>query len=133
RSVPLALGGLVVAMGFTSLHTSPEGALLAAASGALASGLGYSLWYLALPELGAVRAALVQLLVPVITAVAAILLLDESLTWRLLVSGPLILGGVGLAILRRRLPQPGTPGSSPALPSAPSSSSSPSSSTTAKE
>jgi drug/metabolite transporter (DMT)-like permease len=75
--------------------------LLASASGALASGLGYSLWYLALPHLGAVRAALVQLLVPVLAAAAGILLLDERATPRLLIAGPLVLGGVGFAILGR--------------------------------
>ena len=92
---------VVLALLFTPLHTSPRGVLLASASGALASGLGYSLWYLALPRLGAVRAALVQLLVPVLTAVAGILLLDERPTVRLLVAGPLILCGVGFAVLGR--------------------------------
>jgi drug/metabolite transporter (DMT)-like permease len=100
--VPLALGALLVALLFTALHASPRGLLLASASGALASGLGYSLWYLALPRLGAVRAALVQLLVPVLTAAAGILLLDERPTLRLLLAGPLILGGVGFAVLGRR-------------------------------
>jgi drug/metabolite transporter (DMT)-like permease len=101
RSVPLALGALLAALAFASLHVSPRGVLLASASGALASGLGYSLWYLALPHLGAVRAALVQLLVPVLAAAAGILLLDERATPRLLIAGPLVLGGVGFAILGR--------------------------------
>ena len=79
-----------------------RGALLASASGALASGLGYSLWYLALPQLGAVRAALVQLVVPVLAAVAGIVLLDERSTTRLVIAGPLILGGVAFALLGRR-------------------------------
>jgi len=102
RSVPLAFGALLLALVFTSLHAGPRGVLLASASGALASGLGYSLWYLALPQLGAVRAALVQLLVPVLTAAAGILLLAERPTLRLLLAGPLILGGVGFAVLGRR-------------------------------
>lgn len=102
RSVPLALAALLVALVSTPLHASLRGALLASASGALASGLGYSLWYLALPHLGAVRAALVQLLVPVLTAAAGILLLGERPTLRLLLAGPLILGGVGFAVLGRR-------------------------------
>ena len=50
----------------------------------------------------AVRAALVQLLVPVLTAAAGILLLAERPAWRLLLAGPLILGGVGIAVLGRR-------------------------------
>ncbi len=98
RSVPLALGALLVAFVLVPLHASARGVLLATASGALASGLGYSLWYLALPGLGAVRAALLQLLVPVLTALAAILVLGEAPAARLFVAGPLILGGVGLAI-----------------------------------
>ena len=102
RSVPLALAALLAATLFASLHASARGLLLATASGALASGLGYSLWYLALPQLGAVRAALVQLLVPVLAAVAAILLLGERPTLRLLIAGPLILGGVGFAVLGRK-------------------------------
>jgi len=102
RSIPLALGALLFALAFTSLHASLRGLLLASASGALASGLGYSLWYLALPQLGAVRAALVQLLVPVLTAAAGIIMLDERPTLRLLLAGPLILCGVGFAVLGRR-------------------------------
>lgn len=102
RAVPLALGALLAALVLGSLHASARGAGLALASGVLASGLGYSLWYLALPRLSAVRAALVQLLVPVLAAAAGIVLLDERPTWRLLVAGPLILLGVGLAVLGRR-------------------------------
>ena len=67
--------------------------------GALASGLGYSLWYAALPGLSATRAALVQLVVPVLTACAGIALLGESLSVRLEISGALILGGLSLALL----------------------------------
>lgn len=99
--VPLAVGALLAALLFTSLHASEKGLWLAAGSGGLASGLGYSLWYLALPRLTAVRAALVQLLVPILAAAAGVLWLDEALGWRLLVAGPLVLGGVALALLRR--------------------------------
>ena len=99
--VPLALGALIAALLFTTLHVSLRGVLYALASGALASGLGYSLWYLVLPRLGAVRAALVQLLVPVLAGMAGVLLLDEPVTTRLVVAGPLILGGVGFAVLGR--------------------------------
>lgn len=102
RSVPLALGALLAAFVFAPLHASLRGVLLALASGALASGLGYSLWYLALPQLGAVRAALVQLLVPLLAAAAGVVVLDERPTLRLLVAGPLILGGVALAMLTGR-------------------------------
>ena len=102
RSVPLALAALLAALVVAPLHVGVHGVLLASASGALASGLGYSLWYLVLPELGAVRAALLQLLVPVLTALAGILVLDERPSPRLLIAGTLILGGVGFAVLGRR-------------------------------
>ena len=101
RSVPLALAAWLAALLGASLHADARGALLAVASGALASGLGYALWYRALPRLTAVRAALVQLLVPVLTALAGIALLGETPNPRLLVAGPMILSGVAVAVLGR--------------------------------
>jgi drug/metabolite transporter (DMT)-like permease len=105
RSVPFAIvslaGAYVLASGSDALHAESRGAWLALASGALASGLGYSLWYLALPELDALHAAVVQLTVPVWVGIAGILLLGESLTARLALAAPLILGGVACAVLPR--------------------------------
>lgn len=80
------------------LHARPSGILLAAASGALASGVGYSIWYAAVPGLGATRAATVQLAVPVLTALAAAGLLGEPVTLRFGVSALAILGGIALSI-----------------------------------
>jgi drug/metabolite transporter (DMT)-like permease len=76
------------------------GVLLAAASGAIASGIGYTFWYSALPHLTAWRAALVQLAVPVMTALAAIALLNESFSPRLLVATVLVCGGVAITLVR---------------------------------
>jgi len=76
------------------------GVLLAAASGAVASGIGYTFWYSALPHLTAWRAALVQLAVPVMTALAAIALLNESFSPRLLVATVLVCGGVAITLVR---------------------------------
>lgn len=73
----------------------------AVASGALASGLGYALWYAVLPALKATTAATVQLSVPVIAAVGGILLLGEPISLRLLLSSAAILGGIALVILER--------------------------------
>jgi len=84
-----------------ALAVSPAGAAYAVASGAVASGLGYALWYEALRGLSATRAATVQLLVPVLAAGAGVALLDEVVTPRLLASGAAILGGVGVAVLGR--------------------------------
>jgi drug/metabolite transporter (DMT)-like permease len=81
--------------------TSPRGLALAAASGALTSGIGYSLWYAALRTLGSTRAAIVQLAVPVLTALGGVALLGESVTARLVIAGSAILAGVALAVVRR--------------------------------
>lgn len=86
-------------------RTTPTGLGLAITSGALASGIGYSLWYAALPHLTAMRAAIVQLLVPVLAAFGSVALLGESLTSRIVIAGLLLIGGVLLAI---RKPKPKT-------------------------
>jgi drug/metabolite transporter (DMT)-like permease len=70
-------------------------------SGAIASGVGYVIWYSALPRLKATTAATVQLSVPVLAAVGGILFLSESITLRLLLASLLILGGIGLVIVER--------------------------------
>jgi drug/metabolite transporter (DMT)-like permease len=92
----------LVAVSAGHLHTSTTGVVLAAASGALASGVGYSLWYAAMPALGATRAAVVQLAVPVITPLGAALLLGEAVTPRLVVAGAAIVTGIALAVTRSR-------------------------------
>lgn len=78
-----------------------RGVLLATASGALASGAGYAVWYAALPALTATRAALVQLLVPVIAAAGGVALLGEHIPLRLPAAAALVLGGVALAVTTR--------------------------------
>ena len=75
-------------------HGSVTGLVLATASGTLASGLGYTFWYAALPALSAWRAAILQLIVPVLTAGGAWLLLSEPITPRLLSAGALVALGV---------------------------------------
>ena len=79
-------------------HATARGLLLATASGSLASGVGYTLWYAALPSLAPWRAAIVQLAVPVGTAVAASILLSEPLSIRLAISAALVAAGVGMTI-----------------------------------
>lgn len=74
---------------------------LAILSGALASGLAYAVWYSVLPRLAAWRAALVQLAVPVLTAVAAVIVLSEPMTARLIAALALVIGGIGMAQVRR--------------------------------
>ncbi|HEX8174021.1 MAG TPA: DMT family transporter [Pyrinomonadaceae bacterium] len=98
-SLPLAAVAVVLLSG--GLHASAWGILLAVLSGALASGLGYVIWYEALKGLTATRAATAQLAVPLLAAAGGALLLSEGLTTRLLVSALLILGGVGAALAGR--------------------------------
>ncbi|MFL6373415.1 MAG: DMT family transporter [Pyrinomonadaceae bacterium] len=87
---------------WSSLHLTPQGTLLAILSGAIASGIGYSVWYAALKHHTATRAAVLQLSVPVIAAVLGIFFLSETANLRLVISGALVLGGIGLTIAGRK-------------------------------
>ena len=97
-ATPLAL--LLAAVAAARAHLSSVGVACALASGALASGGGYAAWYSVLPRLSATRAGTLQLAVPVLAALAGVVLLGERLTPRLVASAIAILGGVGLAISR---------------------------------
>ena len=99
RSVPMIL--ICAGPVFSQVHLSSRGALLAVLSGAVASGIGYSVWYAALRNLTSTRAAALQLSVPVIAALGGVLLLSEAATLRLWVSAAMILGGIGLVIAGR--------------------------------
>ena len=100
RTLPLALVVITIVQ-VTGAHLTVLGIALAAASGGLASGLGYSLWYAAVPALGATRAATVQLSVPVITAVSAMVLFGEALRPTLAIGGSAIILGLALALRSR--------------------------------
>jgi drug/metabolite transporter (DMT)-like permease len=78
------------------------GFLWAALSGSITSGVGYVIWYAALRGLTATRAAIVQLTVPVLAAIAGVVVLGETISLRLVISTVVILGGVGLAVSRRK-------------------------------
>jgi drug/metabolite transporter (DMT)-like permease len=103
RATPLVLAVSLVTL--PGAHLTAPGLGYAVASGAVASGLGYVIWYAALPRLTATRAATIQLAVPVLAAWAGVVLLHEAVTLRLVLSGAAILGGVGLAVLRRSPPR----------------------------
>jgi drug/metabolite transporter (DMT)-like permease len=101
RSLPFA-AAFAISAGVPALTT--PGAVLAIASGAVASGLAYALWYAALPALGMTRAAVVQLAVPALAGAGGVVLLGEHLTTRLVVAGTVILAGVAFATFARRAP-----------------------------
>ena len=83
------------------IHVEWGGIVLAVASGALTSGLGYVLWYRAIRGLTTIRAAMVQLLVPVLAAFGGVVFLVEQVSLRLVVASTLILGGVRMAVWTR--------------------------------
>jgi drug/metabolite transporter (DMT)-like permease len=84
------------------LRLDPAGCGYALLSGALASGLGYLLWYRAMQDLRASAAASVQLAVPVLAALAGAAMLGEPLSLRLGLGSLAILGGIGLVLRRGR-------------------------------
>ena len=95
-TIPLAL----VLVGMAGLDGTWTAILLAVASGAITSALGYVIWYSVLPSLSAVTAASLQLLVPVITALGSLIWLHEPLTATLAGASLLILAGVALTLRR---------------------------------
>lgn len=106
RAVPMAVAALALALLLApdAMQIDAPGSLYAIASGALTSGLGYAIWYRALPQLRASTAATVQLSVPVITAVAGVLLLSEPVSLRLVLASIAVLGGVALVVLLPKRP-----------------------------
>ncbi len=104
RAAPLALVLSLLLAG--QARWDMPGLLLALASGALASGAGYAVWYTALRGLTATRAAILQLSVPVLAAAGGALLLGEALTPGLLLASLAVLGGVLLVILARAPARP---------------------------
>ncbi|MGZ3418782.1 MAG: DMT family transporter [Polyangiales bacterium] len=101
RALPMAAGLFAASAPMFGVHASPRGIVLAATSGALASGVGYSVWYAALRHLSMTRAAVLQLLVPVLSAAGAVALLGEHVSARLVGASAAILGGVALTIRAR--------------------------------
>ncbi len=100
RAAPIAALSSAIALPWSSLDA--DGFWYATCSGALASGVGYAIWYKALRGLKATSAATVQLSVPVIAAAGGIVFLGEAVSLRLLVASAAILGGIGLVFAARR-------------------------------
>ena len=100
RAVPFSAVLSVLMLQGASLNTA--GIWYAVLSGALTSGIGYAIWYTALPALKATHAATIQLSVPVIAALGGIVFLGEPLTLRLILASIAILGGIALVILDKQ-------------------------------
>jgi drug/metabolite transporter (DMT)-like permease len=97
RSIPLVL--ILAAMAYQTAHISLKGVLLAITSGGIASGIGYTIWYIALGGLAVTHAAVVQLSVPVIAALGGVIFVSEQISLRLTLSALLILGGILMVVL----------------------------------
>lgn len=94
-------------LGFENINVdgiTTEGVLLACASGAIASGMGYSIWYTAMPLLKNTQAAIVQLCVPVIAALLGVIFLSEQLTMPFIIASTVILGAVLVFTLNKKVP-----------------------------
>src|SRR5437868_12554296 len=100
RAVPFA--ALVSVLMLPKMHLDSLGITYAVISGAITSGLGYVIWYAALPDLKAASAATVQLSVPVIAATGGILLLGEPITLRYVIASVAVLGGIFLVVIEKR-------------------------------
>ena len=100
RAAPISAALSVLMFSGTSLDSA--GFWYAVSSGALASGIGYAIWYTALPALKSTNAATVQLSVPVIAALGGIVFLGEPITLRLSLASVAILGGIALVILEKQ-------------------------------
>ena len=104
RAVPMAI---MLSIGMLRSPTLDRtGVVYAVASGALASGLGYAVWYTALRGLKATSAASVQLSVPVLAALGGVVFLDEAISLRLMIASVAILGGIALVIIDRTAARP---------------------------
>ena len=99
RAVPAALVLSLLFVGHA--YADAPGVALAIASGALTSGIGYVIWYAALSNLSAMRAATVQLSVPLIAAFGGVVFLSEAVTPRLAAASAAILGGIAMVLFSR--------------------------------
>jgi drug/metabolite transporter (DMT)-like permease len=99
RAVPMAAVLSLASLPWARLDSAGIG--YAIVSGAIASGVGYAIWYTALPSLKRASAASVQLIVPVFAAAGGIAFLQESITLRLLVASVAVLGGIALVVIER--------------------------------
>ncbi|HEV2097083.1 MAG TPA: DMT family transporter [Chthoniobacterales bacterium] len=100
RAVPLAAVLSVALLSSASLDSAGIG--YAILSGAIASGVGYAIWYTALPGLKVASAATVQLSVPVLAAAGGIIFLSEPITLRFLFASVAVLGGIALVVIEKR-------------------------------
>lgn len=98
RAAPIAIALSLLL--WREMAPNPMGVWYAILSGAFTSGLGYAVWYTALPALASTTAAAVQLSVPVLAALGGVAFLGEAVSLRLVVASIAIIGGIALVILK---------------------------------
>ena len=101
RTTPFVL--LLALIGIGSMNVSSEGIILALMSGGITSGIGYTIWYIALRDISSTQAAVLQLSVPIIAALGGVVFVAEPVTMRLLISCILVLGGILLVIMGKSI------------------------------
>ncbi|MDX8414551.1 MAG: DMT family transporter [Mariprofundales bacterium] len=101
RTLPLA--ALLALISLPHAHYSATGVGLAILSGGVASGMGYAIWYAAMGGMSATQAAVVQLLVPLIAAMGGVIWLAEAISTRLMIATAMILGGILMVVMARRV------------------------------
>ena len=99
RTAPLFI--IVFVASLNAISLTSYGVLLAIASGAITSGVGYAIWYAALPNLSTTQAGVIQLFVPIIAAFGGVLFAGELITPRLMVAAAFVLGGIMVVILAK--------------------------------
>lgn len=97
RTMPLVL--VLSFFTFSNMYYTQDGVVLALISGGITSGIGYTIWYIALGGLSVVQAAVLQLSVPVIAALGGVIFIAEAITLRLVLSALLVLGGILIVVL----------------------------------
>lgn len=97
RTIPFV--GVLAIFTLQNMNYSSEGIVLALISGAITSGLGYTIWYIALGGLSSTQAAVIQLSVPVIAAIGGVIFVSEVITMRLIISATIVLSGILMVVL----------------------------------
>ena len=97
RAIPFVI--LLALLTISNATYSLEGVTLAIISGAITSGVGYTIWYIALGGLSSTQAAVIQLSVPIIAAIGGVIFVSETITIRLMVSTIIVLSGILMVVL----------------------------------
>lgn len=97
RTIPFV--ALLAIFTIQNMNYSSEGIILALISGGVTSGIGYTIWYIALGGLSSTQAAVLQLSVPVIAALGGVVFVSEAITFRFIISAAMVLGGILMVVL----------------------------------